>query len=80
LKNKKERGFCVYATLIVVVLTGDRAVGVSTLSHTNISAVNSPDASGIHDWAAASDSFAGSSPVTHDRDTVTPLPSFICTI
>ena len=59
-------------TLIDASTVSDRAVGLSTLSHTNTVAVYDPESPGIHDNAGLNDCPAASEPVIHASETVTP--------
>ncbi len=51
---------------------GDKAVGLSTLSHTNAVASYAPALSGIHDKAGLNDCPGDNEPVIHASETVTP--------
>jgi hypothetical protein len=54
---------------------GDRAVGLSTLSHTNAVISNEPALLGIHDKAGLNDCPGDNEPVIHASETVTPFAS-----
>ena len=66
-------------TCICSVSGGDNAFGLVILSQTKIWAVYVPATVGAHDWPRFRVCFGTIAPVIHDKDTVIPLLSCICT-